>query len=121
MDIEARRYQKVGGDGNVVLEKNGKSELDRKEDKRGSIEDCRGRQKTCQHNCYQEKKWIGHILQGEGLMKDVLEGRMEGRRPTGRKRIGMLEELKEESFMIMKRRAKNGKAWRDGWGFVLAR
>ena len=46
-------------------------------------------------------------------MKDVLEGRMEGKRPRGRKRIGMLEELKEGSFKIMKRRARNRVAWRD--------
>jgi len=38
---------------------------------------------------------------------------MEGRMPRGRKRIGMLEELKEGSFMIMKRRAENRQDWRD--------
>jgi len=26
-----------------------------------------------------KKNWIGHILRGDGLLKDVMEGRMEGR------------------------------------------
>jgi len=38
---------------------------------------------------------------------------MEGRMPRGRKRIGMLEELRDGSFTIMKRRAENRVAWRD--------
>jgi len=59
-----------------------------------------------------KRKWIGHILRGEGLMKDDLEGRMEGRMPRGSKRIGMLEELKEGSIMIMKKRADNGEDWK---------
>ena len=32
-----------------------------------------------------KKWWMGHVLRDEGLMKDVLEGRMEGKRPRGRK------------------------------------
>ena len=27
-----------------------------------------------------KKNWIGHILRGNGLLKDVIEGRMEGKR-----------------------------------------
>ena len=33
-----------------------------------------------------KKNWIGHVLMGEGLMKDVIEGRIEGRRRQGRLR-----------------------------------
>jgi len=47
---------------------------------------------------------------GGGQMKGVLESRMEGGMPRGRKRIGILEELKEGSFMIMKKRAENREA-----------
>jgi len=32
------------------------------------------------------KNWIGHILRGDGLLKDVIEGRMEVKR-TRRRRI----------------------------------
>jgi len=45
-----------------------------------------------------KKNWIGHILRGNKLLKEVIEGRIEGKRPRRRPRIGMLEELKEESF-----------------------
>ena len=31
-----------------------------------------------------KKRWIGHILRGEGLLKEVIEGRMEGKRGRGR-------------------------------------
>jgi len=60
-----------------------------------------------------KKNWIGHILRGEGLLKDVIEGRMEGKPPRGRKRIGMIDDLKEESYQDMKRRAENRVSWRS--------
>ena len=60
-----------------------------------------------------KKNWIGHVLRGDGLLKEVMEGRMEGRRPKGRPRIGMLEELKEGSYANMKRRAENRSGWRN--------
>jgi len=40
-------------------------------------------------------------------MRNVLEGRIEGRMAKGRKHRGMLKELKEGSFLILKRRAEN--------------
>jgi hypothetical protein len=42
-----------------------------------------------------KKNWIGHVLRGEGLLRDVLEGTMWGSRPQGRPRIGMIDELRE--------------------------
>ena len=59
-----------------------------------------------------KKNWIGHVLRGEGMMKEVMEGRMEGKRCVGRPRIGMLEELKEGSYANMKRRAEEREGWR---------
>ena len=29
------------------------------------------------------KNWIGHIMRGEGLMKEVMEGKMQGKREKG--------------------------------------
>ena len=40
-----------------------------------------------------KKNWIGHIMRRDGLMKEVMEGKMEGKRGRGRKRIGMIDEL----------------------------
>ena len=62
-----------------------------------------------------KKNWIGHILRGEGLMLEVMEGRMEGKRGRGRKRIGMLEDIiRENSYAETKRKAQNRSEWR-GW------
>ena len=69
-----------------------------------------------------KKNWIGHVLRGDGLLRDVLKGRMLGRRPQGRPRMGMLDYLREidmkagkkkkESFESMKRRAEDRQGWR---------
>src|SRR6218665_2837020 len=58
-----------------------------------------------------KKNWIGHILRG--LLREVIEGRMIGKRPSGRKRLGMLNEfLKESSYAELKTKAKNRKELR---------
>ena len=59
-----------------------------------------------------KKNWIGHVVRGEGLLKQVLEGRMEGQRPRGRPRMGMIDDIKEGSYVKMKRRAENRAEWR---------
>ena len=59
-----------------------------------------------------KKNWIGHILRGGGLFRDIMEGRMEGKRTRGRKRLGMIDELKEDSYEMMKRRAEDREVWR---------
>src|SRR5437867_11459691 len=41
------------------------------------------------------KNWIGHVLRGEGLLKDVLEGKVKGKKRSGRPRKGMISVLKE--------------------------
>ena len=43
-----------------------------------------------------KKNWIGHIMRGDGLMKEVMEGKIEGKRGPGRKRIGMIDDLLEK-------------------------
>ena len=47
------------------------------------------------------------------MLKDVIEGRMEGKPPRGRKRIGMIDDLKEKSYQDMKRRAEDRVSWRS--------
>ena len=44
-----------------------------------------------------KKNWIGHVVRGEGLLKLVLEGRMEGRKTRGRPRVSMIDDLLEGS------------------------
>ena len=60
-----------------------------------------------------KKNWIGHIMRGDGLMKEVLEGKMEGKRGRGRKRIGMIDDLLEKKrYGDLKRRGENRQEWR---------
>ena len=59
-----------------------------------------------------KKRWIGHVLRGIGLLKEVIEGRIDGKRPRGRKRLGMLSDLKEDGYAKMKRRTENRGLWR---------
>ena len=59
-----------------------------------------------------KKNWIGHVVRGEGLLRDVIEGRMEGKRPRGRPRIGMIRKLMKGSYITMKRRVKDREKWR---------
>ena len=60
-----------------------------------------------------KKNWVGHVLRGEGLLRDVMEGRMEGKRTRGRPRKSMLEELMEDGYVRMKRNAQDRLAWRE--------
>ena len=57
--------------------------------------------------------WIGHVPRGDGLLRDVLEGGMLGKRPRGSPRRGMIDDLMKGSFTKMKRRAEGRKEWRD--------
>ena len=60
-----------------------------------------------------KRRWIGHILRHESLLQTVLEGRMEGKRPRGRKRIMMLDDIKDgRNYEKMKRRAEDREDWR---------
>ena len=53
------------------------------------------------------------VVCGGGVMKTVIEGRMEGKRPRARKRKGMLDELMEEhTYGEMKRLAEDREYWR---------
>jgi len=55
---------------------------------------------------------IGHILRHEKLLMDVMKGKMQERRPRGRPRIGMLNELNKGSYGQMKRRAEDREGWK---------
>ena len=49
-----------------------------------------------------KKKWIG-------LFKEIIEGRIEGKRPRGRKRAMMLDDMKDEKelYVEMKERPRH--------------
>lgn len=61
-----------------------------------------------------KKNWIGHVLRREGLFKDIIEGKMEGKRTRGRKRMGMFSDLiGSGDYGQLKRRAENRRRWRN--------
>ena len=49
--------------------------------------------------------------EGEGLLRDDIEGRMKGKRPRGWPKLGIIEELMEESYETIMRRVQD-KQWR---------
>ena len=53
-----------------------------------------------------KKNWIGHVLRGGSLLKLVIEGRRVGKKPRGRPRMGMIDDLKEGSYTEMKRKTE---------------
>ena len=59
-----------------------------------------------------KKKWIGHVWRGKGLLLEVMEGRLEGKRGKGRPRMMMLHDLIDNSYASMKRRAQDRERWK---------
>src|SRR6478609_3564 len=59
-----------------------------------------------------KKNWIGHVVWGDGLIKLVLEGRMEGKRPRRRPIMGMIDDVLDETYGDMKSKAENRESWR---------
>jgi hypothetical protein len=70
--------------------------------------------RTILDTIFQRKKnWIGHILRRNCLLHDVIEGKLEGRRGPGRKRIQILDELKERrKYWELKEEAEDRVGWR---------
>jgi len=84
--------------------------LERHENKCKSTTNGTGRKKS--YGCNLEN-WISHILRGESLLREVIEGQMIGKRPRERKRFGMLNEfLKESLYAELKRKTEKRKEWR---------
>jgi len=59
-----------------------------------------------------KKAWIDHVVRVDEMLKLVIGGRMEGRRPKGRPRMGMIDDIMMGSYERMKRRALDREGWR---------
>src|SRR6218665_3210515 len=115
MDILERRYPKTGGFEMWVwrkMERISWRDLKTNEEVLQMVQEERSLMDVIWRR---KKNWIGYILRGESLLREVIEGRMIGKRPRGRKRLGMLTEfLKESSYVELKRKAENGKSGEYG-------
>jgi len=43
--------------------------------------------------------WVEYILREQSLLRDVMEGRMEGRRTRRRRRVGMIDDLERGIYV----------------------
>ena len=59
-------------------------------------------------------KWLGHVLRHDVLLRDILEGRMLGKRTRGRKRLQLMSNICCEgtSYKSVKKRAEDRCLWR---------
>ena len=58
-------------------------------------------------------RWIGHIMRGDGMLRVTIEGRVEGKRPRGRKRRMMLDDILDElKYHEKKGIAQERERWR---------
>ena len=73
-----------------------------------------GEERTLINTIWRRKaRWTGHVIRSEGLLRTVIEGRAEGKRPRGRKRMMMLDDIKQgQTYHAMKRAALNREGWR---------
>ncbi|KAJ4449207.1 hypothetical protein ANN_00604 [Periplaneta americana] len=55
-----------------------------------------------------KRNWLGHLLRRNCLLKDALEGMMNGRRVWGRRRYQMIDDIEiHGSYEEIKRKAEN--------------
>src|SRR5438132_1067376 len=60
-----------------------------------------------------KKRWIGHVLRGDGLLKEVIGARLEGNKARGRPRLEMLDDLITVLYVDMKQKVKDREGWKD--------
>jgi len=58
-----------------------------------------------------QKKWIGHILRDNSLQREIMEGRMEGKRGRGRPRKKLRDWMMEDRYWKLKEKAQHRVEW----------
>src|SRR6218665_4188849 len=98
MDNETGGHSKTGGFRNVDMAKNGKNQLDGTYIERRSVNIGRRGKISYIHNQSKTKKLDGNLLRGDSLQREIMEGRMEGKRGRGRPRQKLLDWMMLEGY-----------------------
>jgi len=62
---------------------------------------------------WHKHKWMGHVLQHDGLLRDVLEERTLGKRTRGRRKTQLIDDLLEmNNYTDLKKAAEDRNVWR---------
>jgi len=63
---------------------------------------------------HRKHRRIGHVLRHDGLLHEIIEGRMKGKPTRGRRRIQMLHDLANNGgFVALKGAAEDREVWRQ--------
>jgi len=121
LDASGSRSEAPGKFWNVVLEEDGKDQLDWSCEKWRSIFRVK-EQRNILHEIRKRKaNWIGHILRRNCLLQRVTEGKIQGGIEVtgrqGRRRRKLLDDLKERrGYSHLKEEALEGTMWRARFG-----
>src|SRR6218665_1058639 len=95
----------------VDMEEDGEDQLDRTQSECRSIEKGGRKRSSMDIIITRQTNWIGHILRGNSLQREIMEGRMEGTRGRGRPRQKLMDWMMEDSYWKLKEKAQHPEEW----------